>query len=399
MEVKDFISKYAVSRENTNSVKWDIESDPRFAEANLTPMWVADMEFRVPDEVIEALHKRVDHGIFGYTHIWDSYFDAFSAWQKKRYNIDLEREWMSFSPGVVTGFYWAVQVFTEVNDNILTLNPVYYPFHSAVKDNNRNLITCELKNDNGIFTIDYDKLENTIKENNVKLIIFCNPHNPVGRVWTNDEIENVFEICKRHNVYIISDEIHQDINLGIRPFISAFSIKNKDKYIDRLIVFTAPSKTFNMASLLNSHVFIPNEELRKKYKKFASAAHRTDFNLLGLIAAEAAYRHGEYWLEGLLNVIKYNFEYIKTQLNQNVPDIIISPLEGTYLPFFDLRKVVDINRVKEFIQTDCRIAVDFGEWFGENSKGFIRLNIATDTKYVEFFTQQVINNLKNKKYK
>lgn len=404
MEIEEFCSKYTVNRENTNSVKWGTGKDERFKTEGLIPMWVADMEFRAPNEVIDALNKRISHGVFGYTHLWDSYFEAFFNWQKKRYNIDLKKEWISFSSGLVSALYLIVNAFTEKGDNIIILTPVYYPFHNAVKDNERNLIVCDLKNDNGIFSIDFEEFENKIIKNKVKLLIFCNPHNPVGRVWTEEEMEKVFEICKKHNLYIVSDEIHQDINMGVRPFISALSIKNKNTknendYTDKLIVLNSASKTFNLASMLNSHVIIPNEEIRKTYKKFVSRINRTEFNLLGLIASEAAYRYGENWVDGLLKTIKRNYEYIRTEFKNKIPEIIISPLEGTYLPFFDLRNIVNPNRVKEFIQDDCKIAIDFGEWFGKNFKGFIRVNIATDFKYIDYFVNTVIKQLKNKSYK
>lgn len=398
MTIEEFNNKYLVNREGTNSIKWATDKDQRFNTAGLLPMWVADMEFRAPDEVIEALNKRVSHGIFGYTFLWDSYFEAFFNWQKSRYNIDLKKEWISFFTGVVTSLYWIINAFTNKGDSILILTPVYYPFHNAVKDNDRNLIKCELKNDNGIFSIDFEKLEDDIIKNNVKLIIFCNPHNPVGRVWTDEEIDKTFDICKKHNVYIVSDEIHQDINLGVRPFISALSIKNKDKYIDRLIVLTSASKTFNLACLLNSHIIIPNEDMRKIYNKYADTVNRTGLNILGMIAAEAAYRYGADWVDGLLKTLKRNYEYIRDELKKEVPDIITSPLEGTYLPFIDLRKMVNPDRVKEFIQDDCKIAIDFGEWFSENYKGFIRVNIATDFKYIEQFVSKVVYQLKNKNY-
>lgn len=404
MEIEEFCSKYTVNRKNTNSVKWGTGKDERFKTEGLIPMWVADMEFRAPNEVIDALNKRISHGVFGYTHLWDSYFEAFFNWQKKRYNIDLKKEWISFSSGLVSALYLIVNAFTEKGDNIIILTPVYYPFHNAVKDNERNLIVCDLKNDNGIFSIDFEEFENKIIKNKVKLLIFCNPHNPVGRVWTEEEMEKVFEICKKHNLYIVSDEIHQDINMGVRPFISALSIKNKNTknendYTDKLIVLNSASKTFNLASMLNSHVIIPNEEIRKIYKKFVSRINRTEFNLLGLIASEAAYRYGENWVDGLLKTIKRNYEYIRTEFKNKIPEIIISPLEGTYLPFFDLRNIVNPNRVKEFIQDDCKIAIDFGEWFGKNFKGFIRVNIATDFKYIDYFVNTVIKQLKNKSYK
>lgn len=399
MTIEEFNNRYLVNREGTNSEKWETEKDKRFKTGGLIPMWVADMEFKSPDEVIEALNNRISHGVFGYTIIWDSYFKAFFNWQKTRYNIDLKREWISFSTGVVTALYWLVNAFTDEGDGIIIFTPVYYPFHNAVKDNNRKLVKCELKNDNGIFSIDFDKFENDIIKNDVKLMIFCNPHNPVGRVWTDEEIEKTFEICRKHNVYIISDEIHQDINIGVRPFISALSIKNKYQYIDRVAVVNSASKTFNLACLINSHVIIPNEIMRIKYNKYVNKIYKSELSVLGMIAAEAAYNYGEDWLNGLLKTIKHNYEYIRDELNLKVPDIIVSPLEGTYLPFIDLRNAVNTNRIKEFIQDDCRIAVNFGEWFSENFKGFIRVNVATDFEYIKEFVNRVVYQLKNKDYK
>lgn len=397
MEAEEFCRKYAVNRENTNSLKWDTKEDIRFKTEGLIPMWVADMEFKAPEEVIDALNKRISHGVFGYTRLWDGYFEAFFNWQKTRYNIDLQKEWISFSNGLVTALYWLVNAFTNKGESVIILTPVYYPFHNAVKDNERTLITCDLKNDNGIFSIDFEELENKIIKNKVKLLIFCNPHNPVGRVWTKDEIEKVFEICKRHNLYIVSDEIHQDINIGVRPFVSALSVKKE--YRDKLIVLNSASKTFNLASLLNSHVIIPNEETRKIYKKYANTVNKSEISLIGMTATEAAYKYGSDWLDGLLKTIKRNYQYIKDEFQNKVPEIIISPLEGTYLPFFDLRNIVNTNRVKEFIQDDCKIAIDFGEWFGSNFKGFIRVNIATDFKYIEIFANNVVKQLKIKNYK
>lgn len=397
MEAEEFCRKYAVNRENTNSLKWDTKEDIRFKTEGLIPMWVADMEFKAPEEVIEALNKRISHGVFGYTRLWDGYFEAFFNWQKTRYNIDLQKEWISFSNGLVTALYWLVNAFTNKGETVIILTPVYYPFHNAVKDNERTLITCDLKNDNGIFSIDFEELENKIIKNKVKLLIFCNPHNPVGRVWTKDEIEKVFEICKRHNLYIVSDEIHQDINIGVRPFVSALSVKKE--YRDKLIVLNSASKTFNLASLLNSHVIIPNEKTRKIYKKYANTVNKSELSLIGMTATEAAYKYGSDWLDGFLKTIKRNYQYIKDEFQNKVPEIIISPLEGTYLPFFDLRNIVNPNRVKEFIQDDCKIAIDFGEWFGSNFKGFIRVNIATDFKYIEFFANNVVKQLKIKSYK
>lgn len=388
MQKEKFLKEYLVERKGTYSLKWDA-LDKRFGNADLISMWVADMEIKAPKEVIEALKERCEHGVFGYSYVSDEYYNSVINWLKEKHNYEIKKEWLRFTNGVVTAIYCFVNIFTKVDDAILILTPVYYPFHNAVKDNNRKLITCDLKNTDGYFTIDYDEVEKKIVENNVKLFIQCSPHNPAGRVWKEEELAKILEICKKHNVLVISDEIHQDIIMKGYKHIPSAIVAN-GKYADNLITVSAASKTFNLAGLIHSNIIISNDELRKKYDKEIKKINQTEINILGMLATQVAYEKGSEWLENVKEIIEDNFNYLKTELNKHIPEITITNLEGTYLVFLDLRKIIPIDKVKEFIQDKCNLAIDFGEWFGASFKGFIRINLATDPEIVKKAVESII---------
>lgn len=388
MQKEKFLKEYLVERKGTYSLKWDA-LDKRFGNADLISMWVADMEIKAPKEVIEALKERCEHGVFGYSYVSDEYYNSVINWLKEKHNYEIKKEWLRFTNGVVTAIYCFVNIFTKVDDAVLILTPVYYPFHNAVKDNNRKLITCDLKNTDGYFTIDYDEVEKKIVENKVKLFIQCSPHNPAGRVWKEEELARILEICKKHNVLVISDEIHQDITMKGYKHIPSAIVAN-GKYADNLITVSAASKTFNLAGLIHSNIIISNDELRKKYDKEIKKINQTEINILGMLATQVAYEKGSEWLENVKEIIEDNFNYLKTELNKHIPEITITNLEGTYLVFLDLRKIIPIDKVKEFIQDKCNLAIDFGEWFGASFKGFIRINLATDPEIVKKAVESII---------
>ena len=388
MQKEKFLKEYLVERKGTYSLKWDA-LDKRFGNADLISMWVADMEIKAPKEVIEALKERCEHGVFGYSYVSDEYYNSVINWLKEKHNYEIKKEWLRFTNGVVTAIYCFVNIFTKVDDAILILTPVYYPFHNAVKDNNRKLITCDLKNTDGYFTIDYDEVEKKIVENKVKLFIQCSPHNPAGRVWKEEELAKILEICKKHNVLVISDEIHQDIIMKGYKHIPSAIVAN-GKYADNLITVSAASKTFNLAGLIHSNIIISNDELRKKYDEEIKKINQTEINILGMLATQVAYEKGSEWLENVKEIIEDNFNYLKTELNKHIPEITITNLEGTYLVFLDLRKIIPIDKVKEFIQDKCNLAIDFGEWFGASFKGFIRINLATDPEIVKKAVESII---------
>ena len=395
MQKEKFLKEYLVERKGTYSLKWDA-LDKRFGNADLISMWVADMEIKAPKEVIEALKERCEHGVFGYSYVSDEYYNSVINWLKEKHNYEIKKEWLRFTNGVVTAIYCFVNIFTKVDDAILILTPVYYPFHNAVKDNNRKLITCDLKNTDGYFTIDYDEVEKKIVENKVKLFIQCSPHNPAGRVWKEEELAKILEICKKHNVLVISDEIHQDIIMKGYKHIPSAIVAN-GKYADNLITVSAASKTFNLAGLIHSNIIISNDELRKKYDKEIKKINQTEINILGMLATQVAYEKGSEWLENVKEIIEDNFNYLKTELNKHIPEITITNLEGTYLVFLDLRKIIPIDKVKEFIQDKCNLAIDFGEWFGASFKGFIRVNLATDPEIVKKAVENIITEYKKLK--
>lgn len=391
MNVQEFCEKYYVNRIGTNSQKWDGLLQ-KFGDSNLLSMWVADMEFKTPQPVIDALVKRVEHGIYGYSDVPNSYYDALNKWEQEHYGYRIEKDWVRFSPGIIPALYWFVNMFTEEQESVIVMTPVYYPFLNAVKDTGRRLITCDMDYKDGIFTVDYEKFEKFIKDNDVKMYILCSPHNPAGRVWTEEELEKMLDICQRHNVLVISDEIHQDITApGFGHIPSA--VVAGGKYASNIITVNAPSKTFNLASSLHANIIISSPAIRAVYDAFIKRYYRAETNLFGITAAEAAYTYGESWRQDLLNVIYSNYNYFKEQMSE-YSQIRICPLEGTYLLFMDLRAYVKPDQIKEFIQDKCRIACDYGEWFGENWQGFIRLNMATHPDFVKQAVDSIKKELK-----
>ena len=281
---------------------------------------------------------------------------------------------------------------TEREDAVIVNTPVYYPFLDAVKNNGRKLVCSDLINQNGCYTIDYADFEEKIIENHVKLFILCSPHNPVGRVWKREELEKIFQICRRHHVFIISDEIHQDIVFGHHKHIPSLSIGN---YSDMMVSITAPSKTFNLAGGQNSIVVIPDQTIREKWDEYTRANRVVSGNPFGYIAAEAAYRNGEEWLINVRRIMESNYNYLKAELEEKLPGVIVTPLEGTYLCWIDLSKYVSGENMKNVVQKKCRLAVDFGDWFGGERFGtFIRMNLATSLENVKIGVEALIHNLR-----
>lgn len=392
MDLQDFVEQYAVERKGTDSLKWDALGQ-RFGNAGLLPMWVADMEFKAPEAVIEALRTRVSHGAFGYTYVDDAYFEAFDDWAARHNEARVQRDWVRFSTGVVSSFYWMVNAFTQPGDAVLLATPVYYPMHNAVKDTGRKLVTTALQSDErGIYRYDMADMEQVITENSVKLFIMCSPHNPVGRVWTPEELVDVLELCRSHGVLVVSDEIHQDIIPGERPFVAAQQVQD-GAFTDNLITLNAASKTFNLAGLVHSHIIIPDKDLRARYDAWAKGYVQTETNIMGITATEAAWRHGQDWLDGLLAVVRRNEAEFRRRIGEVAPEAAIPPLEGTYLLWLDLREYVDRREVKKFIQDQCNLAVDYGEWFSPASRGFVRFNLATTPQIADEAISQLVEGL------
>lgn len=271
------------------------------------PLWIADMEFKTCEAITNALAERVKHGVYGYSFVPDEYYDVFSEWMSRRYNFPVKREWLRFSTGCVTGIAWMIHAFTKPGDACMILTPVYYPFFNVVTNKGRKLVTVPLKYDNGYFTMDYDAIERAITEHNVKMFIQCSPHNPAGRVWSEEELGRVLAICMKHEVLVTSDEIHQDIVTGGRNFVPSAVVAN-GSYRDIVLTLSSATKTFNLATLLHSHIInnYTNDALMKRYDAFASGLNRTEVSIMGMTATMEGYKHGEEWLSGLLALIRSN---------------------------------------------------------------------------------------------
>ena len=379
-----------VDRRNSNCNKWDGQT-AMFGEEGLHAMWVADMDFKIPQCVQKALHDYVDFGTVGYYRIPDGYYDAFINWEKTHFNFEVKREWLRFAPGVVAAFNWMLQILTEPDDAVIVMTPVYYPFLQAVTNNERKLITSELVNEDGEYTIDFEDFEKKIIDNDVKAFILCSPHNPVARVWAKEELTRMFEICHRHHVYVISDEIHQDFVFGDKVQIPSYQAT---EHWDEMVAITAPSKTFNLAGGQNSFMIIADEKLRARWDDFAKRIRLMTGNAFGFVAAEAAYKGGQDWLDKVKKQIVDNDQYLRELFKENLPEIVVTPLEGTYLVWIDLRAYVKPEDTREFIQKKCRLAVDFGDWFGgEQFNGFIRMNLATSRENVEIGAKRIMDGI------
>lgn len=379
-----------VDRRNTDCSKWDAQSE-NFGEEGLHAMWVADMDFQVPACVTDALSAYVKEGVFGYYTAPDSYYNAFINWEKE-HGYTVKREWIRFSPGVVSGFNWIVQMMTKPKDPVIVLTPVYYPFLYAVTNNDRTLITSDLINDHGVYSIDFEDFEQKIIDNHVKLFIFCSPHNPVGRVWKKEELDKLVAICKKHHVFIISDEIHHDLLAPGQKHIPIASIADYD---DSLVTVTAPSKTFNLAGCQNSIIIIPDEKLREKWDAFTTSIRVTSGNTFGYIAARAAYTGGRPWLNEVNEIVHNNYLYVKETFERELPKLVVSPLEGTYLLWIDFGAYLSFDEMKDFMQKKCRLAFDYGDWFGGERFGtHIRMNLATSRENVETAVQAILAHLK-----
>ena len=380
-------------RLGTDCNKWD-GCEEKFGDEHLLPLWVADMDFEAPSCVKQALKEYVDFGVFGYYQIPNRYYEAFINWEKTYHDYDVKKEWIRFAPGVVPAFNWLIHILTNEQDGVLITPPVYYPFKDAVVNNNRTLVESPLMRLEDHYELDYEDFERKIKEQNVKLFIFCTPHNPVGRVWKKEEIVKVLDICKKYGVYVIADEIHQDIIMDGYQKVTAAATGNYDEI---MVTLTAATKTFNLAGCQNSIVVIPNESLRKRYDDYLTRLRITGGNAFGYIAVQSAYEGGRKWLDEVLNIIEENYHLMKSILEEKLPKVWIPKLEGTYLMWIDLGAYVSADEIESVIQKACGLAVDYGSWFGGESYGtFIRVNLATREENIRLAAEKIVEALEAK---
>ena len=378
-----------IDRRGTSCLKYDFGME-RKGRDDLLPLWVADMDFRLPDEVIEDLQKRVSHGIFGYTDPKDDYYDALNRWFSKRHGYTVDRQWNIITPGVVYAISMAIRALTKEGDSILIQQPVYYPFASMVKLNNRNVVNNQLvfNKEAGRYEIDFDDLEKKIKEEKLKMVLFCSPHNPVGRVWTREEILRFADICKENDVYIFADEIHADFVYEGHKHISFMTLD--DEYREKLIVGTSPSKTFNIAGLQIANIFVPNESVRDALKKENDAAGYSQCNAIGLTATTSVYTKGEQWLDELLRYLKGNVDYVRSFLQEKLPRVKLIEPEGTYLIWLDFSEIVkDHKELEKLIVDKAHLWLDPGIIFGRETALFERINIAAPRATIEKALEQL----------
>lgn len=364
-----------LDRSGTDSIKWSksyLKSN--FGDEELLPLWIADMDFKTPQPIIEAITKRAEHGIFGYGMVDNEFLQVCVDWQKKRHNWDIEKDWILFTPGIIPALNFIIQSICLPGDKVVIQSPVYYPFRNIITSNGCHIANNPLKYEDGKYTIDFEHLEKITEDSRVKMIILCSPHNPVGRVWTRDELNRLGEICIKNDVLIVSDEIHADIVYKGNTHLPFASLS--DEFAMNSIICTAPTKTFNLAGVQCSNIIIKNKRLRNdlSHKLFSIGITPNSF---AYVAQIAAYTQGEEWLEQLLNYLEGNIAYIQSFVTERLPEIKFIKPEGTYLAWLDFREIhKDQRKLEELMQKYAKVALDEGYIFGLGGEGFERINFA-----------------------
>ncbi len=385
-----------INRWGCGADKWELmkKQNPDVPD-HIVPLSVADMEFYNPPEIIEGLKESLSCLVLGYTNVTATYKQAVCGWMKKRHNWEINPEWIENSSGVVPAFYNAVKAFTQPGDGVIIFAPVYYPFFASIERNNRTLVQSNLVIEHGKYVIDFDDFEKKAKDAKNKLLLFCSPHNPVGRVWTREELERVAEICLKNNILIVSDEIHFDLIMpGHRHIV--FSSLN-DETADNCIVCTAPSKTFNIAGLQTSNIIIKNEKIRKQFETGLEETGFYSLNILGYKACEIAYTRCEKWLDELIEVINNNKKFAESFIKQRIPRINVFDMEGTYLQWWDCKDLgMDYLAMEEFMIREALVFLDEGYIFGDSGRGYERINLACPLSTLEAALIRLENALKKK---
>ena len=386
-----------IDRSGTSATK--MESLPKGCPDDALPLWVADMDFACAEPILKALHERIDKKIFGYTmYDTDECLGAVLNWYKKRYGWEEQKENLFFCGGIVSAYAVLLNLLTKEGEGVVIQRPIYYPFTMKANSNGRQIVDSPLIYADGNYTIDFDDLDKKMAEPNNKVLVFCSPHNPAGRVWTEEEIRKVVDICKKYDKWIICDEIHCDLlrcGMTFHPIL-----KVAPDYADRIAVCTAPSKTFNLAGMKTSNIVIHNTELQAAWKELIGGKlSMNGAGTLGLTAMIAAYNEGEEWLEQLKEYLDGNFAYIDAFLKEHLPKAHMVPSEGTYLAWIDFNGYVDgdAEKLEEIMQKKARVALDEGYIFGDAGRGFERINIATPRSVVEDCMDRILKAFKEEK--
>jgi cystathionine beta-lyase len=368
-----------VERRGTASVKWDMRKTI-FNNENVLPMWVADMDFETPECIVKAVQKRAAHPVYGYSFMEDNYFDAFINWVKRRHQWEIEKEWILFSPGIVTAVNASVMAFSEKGDGVIIQPPVYFPFFDAVSNNERILLNNNLLYVDQSYKIDFDDLE--VKAKEAKMILLSSPHNPVCRCWTKEELIRLGKICFENDVIIISDEIHADLILPNFKHIPLASLS--DELAEITVTCMAPSKTFNVAGFFTSQVIIKNEKLRERFFKVMEKMHLTYANLFGIVASEAGYSKGDEWVDEMMKYVNGNYELLQNYLLKELPKLKLIKPEATYLAWIDFNELgLTDDEIKNKLIKEASLGLNEGIIFGKNGSGFMRMNLATPRSNVQ----------------
>lgn len=376
-----------IDRHHTNSVKFDAAAENGYPE-DILPLWVADMDFQAPPCVLEALQKSLEHGIFGYSITGQGYYDAIRNWFQTRFGWEVDQSWLIQTPGVVFALAAAVRAVTEPGDAVLVQPPVYHPFSNVVIQNGRKLVENGLIYENGKYSIDFEDFERKIMDNDVKLFILCSPHNPICRVWTVEELRRLGEICHKHNVTVISDEIHCDFAFPEHPHTPF--IKACPEMRDKTILCTAPSKSFNLAGLQTSNIFIPGQALREAFSREMAVVSYHGANCLGAVACQAAYEGGAQWLDECKAYMRGNLDYVRSFLAEHIPQIKLVEPEGTYFAWLDCSGLgLSKEALDELIVKKANLWLDTGAIFGECAAQFQRVVLACPRATVEKAMQQL----------
>lgn len=370
-----------IERRNTRSLKYDFAAERGMSE-DILPMWVADMDFKTSSYIEDALAERVREGVFGYSEVKTPYFETVRDWMVRRHGWQPQEAWLVKTPGVVTALAMAVKAYTEPGDAVLIQLPVYYPFAEVIEDNGRRVVSNTLyRGEDNRYHMDFEDFEEKIVQHKVKLFLLCNPHNPVGRVWTAEELTRLGDICVKHDVIVVSDEIHEDFVFQGKHQVFAGL---KKEYEGHCIVCTSPSKTFNLATMVLSNIFIPNRELRGRFRKQLDAAGISQLGVMGLIACETAYSRGEEWYLAMHAYVRGNIAYVKNYVEENLPGVTMTEHEGTYLVWLDFSGTgLSETGLEDLIVNRAKLWLDGGTMFGESGRGFQRINVACPRSILE----------------
>ncbi len=374
-----------ISRRNTNCIKWDNSADPE-----MLPMWVADMDFRTAPAIVEALQKRVSHGIFGYTRVPDEYYEAVIGWLDRRHGLRVRKDWFIYTSGVVPAISAIVKAMTEPGDKVILQTPVYNCFFSSVRNNGCEIVSNPLVYADNTYHMDYEDLERKASDPRVKVLILCNPHNPAGRVWTREELVKLGDVCIRHNVLVISDEIHCELVYPGHRHLPFASIS--EEFLKHSVTCISPSKAFNIAGLQIANIIAPDDEIRRRIDRAINVNEVCDVNPFGVIATIAAYNEGEEWLDQLVGYIWENYKFMKDFCAENLPDFPLAVLEGTYLAWMDCSALhIPSEELEERLRKEAKLWLNAGAMYGKDGDRFMRWNLACPRERVEDGLNRFLN--------